>query len=443
MRCCVKGLSFVCVVLAVVSSHSEAMAQVFGPLKKLSDGLSFDVPKIKGLRFPRGGQSTSGTMSMEYSVDRDGWVLEQTRSDFPFRRTNQRLSPRYYPNGEAYFEYQGRRYTADTKYNNLQLARDLQRQRATQQLKDAERQHRQRQAENARQGQAWMQGLSDFQLAAQVHQLPTPQLHQAGMNNWAQLQEFRTLNLDVTGFARLDNAIRNELGQRQQEEMAFANVVSFYNPTSQPFAFEIRSAPNERFQSVSLQPGTWGRFWSRGPEARFEVRYDADLSGMTRIAAQVVEYNRVFSPDDPDMRLGHPYWFALANNGRELMLTDEMPPNNEVENVYVARPDFNPQPPFQQPVPQKPARPRRLGVQIQPVDVGNGELGLQLVSVGDGSPAQRAGLEVGDVIVRVDGTRVRSPEELVRALDQSTGNPLLKVLNVRNRQYVELTASFD
>jgi hypothetical protein len=91
------------------------MAQVFGPLKKLSDGLSFDVPKIKGLRFPGGGQSTSGTMSMEYSVDRDGWVLEQTRYDFPFRRTNQRLSPRYYPNGEAYFEYQGRRYTADTK----------------------------------------------------------------------------------------------------------------------------------------------------------------------------------------------------------------------------------------------------------------------------------------------------------------------------------------
>jgi S1-C subfamily serine protease len=77
------------------------------------------------------------------------------------------------------------------------------------------------------------------------------------------------------------------------------------------------------------------------------------------------------------------------------------------------------------------------------VDVGNGELGLQLISVGAGSPAQRAGLEVGDVIVRVDGVRVRSPEELLKALDQSTGNPNLKVLNVRNGQYVELKASFD
>jgi hypothetical protein len=263
------------------------------------------------------------------------------------------------------------------------------------------------------------------------------------MNTWITIQELRKRDVDATGYMRLEFAIRRELGQRVQQEMEFANVVSFYNTAPGPMTYEIRSSPNEGFQAYTLQPGEWRNHWSRGPEAWLEIRFDADPSGMTRLATQRVNYNRVYSPGDPDVRLGHPYWFTLANNGRDLVVTDEMPQNNQVESMFVARPDFNPQQPVQQPAPQGPQRPRRLGVQIQPVDVGNGELGLQLISVGAGSPAQRAGLEVGDVIVRVDGVRVRSPEELLKALDQSTGNPNLKVLNVRNGQYVELKASFD
>jgi len=61
-----------------------------------------------------------------------------------------------------------------------------------------------------------------------------------------------------------------------------------------------------------------------------------------------------------------------------------------------------------------------LGVQLSSVDKGNAaslkssvDMGAYIVAVMDDSPAQRAGMKVGDVIVKVDDWPIYSATELV------------------------------
>jgi serine protease Do len=67
----------------------------------------------------------------------------------------------------------------------------------------------------------------------------------------------------------------------------------------------------------------------------------------------------------------------------------------------------------------------RIGVQVRPVQDADG--GLQIVGVLPGSPAARARLQEGDIIRSANQMRVRSLEDLQRALSRSTGSLLLLV----------------
>lgn len=79
------------------------------------------------------------------------------------------------------------------------------------------------------------------------------------------------------------------------------------------------------------------------------------------------------------------------------------------------------------------ARRLRAAVGLEPID------GLLVHAVQDGSPAERAGIARGDVIVAIDETAVRDPDPLYAALDSATDSDLaLKI--VRGSEELVLTA---
>ncbi|HEY3107392.1 MAG TPA: trypsin-like peptidase domain-containing protein [Chloroflexota bacterium] len=63
-----------------------------------------------------------------------------------------------------------------------------------------------------------------------------------------------------------------------------------------------------------------------------------------------------------------------------------------------------------------PAMAARLGVAAGPA--------LVVAAVGDGSPAERAGVQLGDVLLALGGERLRGPDDLVGALAGSLAGPI-------------------
>src|SRR4051794_37217963 len=77
----------------------------------------------------------------------------------------------------------------------------------------------------------------------------------------------------------------------------------------------------------------------------------------------------------------------------------------------------------------------RLGVWIEPVSQWNGTswvpYGLRIVGVSPGSPAERAGIQTGNVLTSVNGAQVTSLPALLRALENSGGRASLGLLDGR------------
>ena len=70
-----------------------------------------------------------------------------------------------------------------------------------------------------------------------------------------------------------------------------------------------------------------------------------------------------------------------------------------------------------------------LGVSIRP---SSSPQGAALATVVAGTPAAKAGLKVGDVVVRLDGTTISSPDDLSRIIDGKKPNDSLSVTYVRS-----------
>lgn len=110
-------------VLLFASFASQAHAQ-FGDLPSFNP---FDNPTVRQFGkdisssleklAPKHRQSTSGLSVMSYKVDEDGNVYSSGRSDQPFHRNGERAELRHYPNGQAYWFFQGESYRANPKYN--------------------------------------------------------------------------------------------------------------------------------------------------------------------------------------------------------------------------------------------------------------------------------------------------------------------------------------
>ncbi len=118
----------------------------------------------------------------------------------------------------------------------------------------------------------------------------------------------------------------------------------------------------------------------------------------------------------------------------------------------MAMPPMPPMPPrvF---APEAPAFPSfgqrsRIGIEAEPV---NGQLadyfgvkdGVLVRSVNKGSPAERAGLKAGDVVVKVGSAGVRTPQDLAREFRSGgrNGNAPLTVSVVRNHREFTLSLS--
>jgi serine protease Do len=64
--------------------------------------------------------------------------------------------------------------------------------------------------------------------------------------------------------------------------------------------------------------------------------------------------------------------------------------------------------------------PARLGVTVKPVPLRRG-LGLVVVEVSRGSPAENASLQPGDILIGVEGRSLEDPDDLASALDAVRG----------------------
>jgi serine protease Do len=90
---------------------------------------------------------------------------------------------------------------------------------------------------------------------------------------------------------------------------------------------------------------------------------------------------------------------------------------------------------------------RRLGVGVMPLGDQLAQHfgvpgGVLVADVTTDSPASRAGLRAGDVIVSIDGKSVRTREDLVRALREATADDV-SIAIVRDRKEMTLKATIE
>ena len=61
----------------------------------------------------------------------------------------------------------------------------------------------------------------------------------------------------------------------------------------------------------------------------------------------------------------------------------------------------------------------QLGVMVSDLDAKAAGGGVKIDEVNDGSPAERAGIKAGDVVVEYDGERVRSARQFTRLVQET------------------------
>lgn len=98
--------------------------------------------------------------------------------------------------------------------------------------------------------------------------------------------------------------------------------------------------------------------------------------------------------------------------------------------------------------PAPPAPPRYLGVGIREIDSERAkalklseEYGVEITAVTEGSPAEKAGIKVGDVVLEYSGHRVEGTEQLMRLVRETPPGRQVKLLISRNGATQTITAT--
>ena len=90
------------------------------------------------------------------------------------------------------------------------------------------------------------------------------------------------------------------------------------------------------------------------------------------------------------------------------------------------------------------SRGSRLGVMVRDLDssdTGSPAGGVKIESVEDGSPAGKAGMKAGDVIVEYDGERVRSARQFTRLVQETPQGRQVPLAVLRNGQRQTMSAT--
>lgn len=83
----------------------------------------------------------------------------------------------------------------------------------------------------------------------------------------------------------------------------------------------------------------------------------------------------------------------------------------------------------------------RLGVMVQDVDGTDKTGGVRVDSVDPGSPAEKAGLATGDIVVEYDGERVRSARQFTRLVQETPEGRQVPLAILRDGKRQSLTAA--
>jgi hypothetical protein len=169
-----------------------------------------------------------------------------------------------------------------------------------------------------------------------------------------------------------------------------------------------------------------------GPAEKAGIRPDDLIVGIgNRAVRSISDMATIVAASRPGERLE----FSVERGGRRLMIgvVPTLRPPPEPEGGSRGGPEILPAP--RTPVPRAPAPPPPdpevpladrpvLGIRVVPLDSDSRRnlpllvrRGVVISSVDFASPAERAGLPVGGVIVAVDGRRIDSPEDIVSALE--------------------------
>jgi len=285
--------------------------------------------------------------------------------------------------------------------------------------------------------------------------------------------------------ARWDRASGGEQ-RRDIGSPAHVASVKIFNPTQDPIIYHMRYSDQVEWMRETLAPGSH-RVYNAAMPARWRIRFDNNGQSQEQtLSHYAAPINNTAGSGVPK-----PYYFDWR--GGRLGIHEGEPaaasaastaggnptpnrPDSRSQGVRLAeeiigaigrgveqaerrraeersRPSRSARPFSQQAAPQ-PAAPHAsptatsgarpsLGIFMQPVRLSNGQAGLQIQRVEPSGPAQRAGLESGDIIVRVDGAPVAQPDQLRQALARSDGRPRLTLINVRDGQPVDIGVPLD
>ena len=100
-----------------------------------------------------------------------------------------------------------------------------------------------------------------------------------------------------------------------------------------------------------------------------------------------------------------------------------------------------PQTPQPEPAPAAPTR--SLGVKLEQARLGLRTTAVRVTEVQEGSPAAKAGIEPGDVLLSADGTPAETPDQFIAVVQKSGPVLNLKVFDPRTRREVPVQVHFE
>jgi serine protease Do len=154
-----------------------------------------------------------------------------------------------------------------------------------------------------------------------------------------------------------------------------------------------------------------------------QVKVDVWRNGAMQTIGVTIESHREISMDDP---YGRGIWSELPPPGVNWPLSVPMPPMQPFPTIV------------QSSVLGAECEP--LGDEQQFAEFFGVKDGLLVKMVASGSPAARAGIKAGDVIVKVDDARVGTMRELTGALRVASQKNSYQLTVVRNKKEMQITA---